>query len=72
MNLFLNILVAAAFAGLIGVAVTAWHCMKLTRGEADEPEAFRKWCRGLIAALAVFLICGGVYMLLSRLTGVGA
>ena len=72
MTLFLNILVLAAFAGLVGTAVTAWHCMKLTRGEADDPAAFRKWSRGLAAALAVFLICGGLYMLLGRVTGADA
>lgn len=71
MAIFLNVLVIAAFAALVGVAVTAWQCLKLTRGEADDPAAFHKWSRGLIATLVIFLACGLLYMLLGSLTGVG-
>ncbi len=72
MNLFLNVLLFAAFTALIFVAVTAWQCMKLTRGDADDPPALHRWLRGLIISLVALAVFGGLYLLLGRLTGVAA
>lgn len=70
MKIFLIILLLGAFAALVGTAVTAWHCMKLTRGETDEPAQLKRWGLGLAVCLGALLILGGGYFLLSTLTGV--
>lgn len=72
MKFFLMILLLGAFAALVGTAVTAWHCMKLTRGETDEPKQLKKWGMGLAGTLVSLVILGGGYFLLSALTGVTA
>ncbi len=63
----LNILLLVAFAALVAIGITAWQCMKLTRGEADSPEVLQKWLKALVASLVALVVFGGGYLLLGAL-----